>query len=82
MAIKVWNEITYTFLNFNGSTIEVWRWLIFHGGLQYQQPFKLYAIFKKDLVPSFLHFCQVVLCISVVVVCDRSILRHVRLDVA
>ena len=24
---KVWDEITYRFLNFNGSTVEVWEWI-------------------------------------------------------
>ena len=24
---KVWNEINYPFLNFNGDTIEVWEWI-------------------------------------------------------
>ena len=27
MPSKVWDEITYPFLNFNGSTVEVWEWL-------------------------------------------------------
>ena len=25
MSSKVWNEITYPFLNFNGATVEVWK---------------------------------------------------------
>ena len=24
---KVWDEITYPFLNFNGATVEVWEWI-------------------------------------------------------
>ena len=24
---KVWNEITYTFSNFNGAAVEVWEWI-------------------------------------------------------
>ena len=27
MPSKVWDEITYPFLNFNGCTIEVWEWI-------------------------------------------------------
>ena len=27
MHIKVWDEITYPFLNFNGCTVEVQEWL-------------------------------------------------------
>ena len=27
MASKVWNEITYLFVNFNDATIEVWEWI-------------------------------------------------------
>ena len=27
MPSKVWNDITYPFPNFNGSTIEVWVWI-------------------------------------------------------
>ena len=26
MPSKVWDEITYSFLNFNSCTIEVWEW--------------------------------------------------------
>ena len=26
MLSKVWGEITYPFLNFNGATVEVWEW--------------------------------------------------------
>ena len=26
MPSKVWDEITYHFLNFNGTAIEVWEW--------------------------------------------------------
>ena len=24
---KMWDEITYPFLNFNGATVEVWEWM-------------------------------------------------------
>ena len=24
---KVWNEITYSFTNFNGTTVKVWEWI-------------------------------------------------------
>ena len=24
---KMWDEITYPFLNFNGATVEVWEWI-------------------------------------------------------
>ena len=24
---KVWDEITYPFPNFNGATVEVWKWI-------------------------------------------------------
>ena len=24
---KVWDEITYALLNFNGATVEVWEWI-------------------------------------------------------
>ena len=27
MHCKVWDEITYQFTKFNGSTIEVWEWI-------------------------------------------------------
>ena len=27
MASKIWDEITYPFLNFNGAIIEVWEWV-------------------------------------------------------
>ena len=27
MRSKVWDEIIYTFLNFNGCTFEVWEWI-------------------------------------------------------
>ena len=27
MYIEAWNELTYTFLNFKGCTIEVWEWI-------------------------------------------------------
>ena len=27
MPSKVWDEITYTFPNINGSTVEVWEWI-------------------------------------------------------
>ena len=27
MPIKVWDEITYPFLNFNGCTVEVYEWI-------------------------------------------------------
>ena len=27
MPCKVWDEIIYTFLNFNGCTVEVWEWI-------------------------------------------------------
>ena len=27
MPIKVWDEITYPFPNFNSYTIEVWEWI-------------------------------------------------------
>ena len=23
----MWDEITYSFLNFNGATVEVWEWI-------------------------------------------------------
>ena len=28
MSNKVWDEITYPFLNFNGYTAEVYEWII------------------------------------------------------
>ena len=27
MPSKVWDEITYPFPNFNGCTVEVWKWI-------------------------------------------------------
>ena len=27
MPSKVWDEITYTFPNFNGSAVEMWEWI-------------------------------------------------------
>ena len=27
MPTKVWGEITYPFPNFNGATVEVWKWI-------------------------------------------------------
>ena len=27
MPCKVWDEITYPFVNLNGYTIEVWEWI-------------------------------------------------------
>ena len=27
MPSKVWDEIIYSFLNFNGCTVEVWEWI-------------------------------------------------------
>ena len=26
---KLWGEITYSFLIFNGATVEVWKWIIY-----------------------------------------------------
>ena len=31
---KVWGEIIYPFLNFSGSTVEVWEWLIIPAGIK------------------------------------------------
>ena len=28
MPSKMWNNITYRFPNFNGTTVEVWEWII------------------------------------------------------
>ena len=28
MLSKVWDEITYSFPNFNGAAVEVWEWII------------------------------------------------------
>ena len=27
IQLKIWDEITYPFLNFNGATVEVWEWI-------------------------------------------------------
>ena len=57
MSTKVWEEITYTFLNFIGCTVEVWEWIsnfIPHNGYNHLPllGFKLIHVCNSYCLPT------------------------------
>ena len=54
MSSKVWDEIIYTFPNFNSCTVDVWKWIS-----------NFIPHFMMDVITYLVMFCQKVVLVSV-----------------
>ena len=67
----MWDEITYSFPNFNGCTFEVWEWInnsiphFIMGEVTFMLGLKLIHISKKGPVASFMFLSSKMICYNI-----------------